>query len=211
MKDKYIVVDMETEGVLCESITPSIAQAVSLGFINSTIKVLPGSFSKFAELYENYDFNQFDTYYTHQNMQVKEMSPSIIDDKWVASKKLAYLRNNFHTAWEARCKQFLQNRNHDFHTLGVFDGYLWNQIEKCDPDNNYYTQAIHEWASISETLPGTAFQELKMRAESIALQYIRNHAVYQRYVYLINKEKTEKEMKRVFALGMEHLYGRVQI
>lgn len=211
MKDKYIVVDMETEGILCESITPSIAQAVSLGFMNSTIKVLPGSFPRFAELYEKYSFNQSDTYYTHQNMQVKEMNPNIVNDKWIASKKLAHLRNNFHTAWEARCKQFLQNRNHDFHTLGVFDGYLWNQIEKCNPTVGYYTQAIHEWASISETLPETAFQELKMKSESIALQYIRNHAVYQRYVYLINKEKTEKEMRRVFASGMEHLYGRVQI
>jgi hypothetical protein len=50
-----------------------------------------------------------------------------------------------------------------------------------------------------------------MRSESIALQYIRNHAVYQKYVHLINKEKTEKEMMIVFNRGMEHLYGRVQI
>jgi hypothetical protein len=211
MNDKYIVVDMETEGVLCESITPSIAQAVSLGFINSTIKVLPLSFSKFKEMYENYNFNQLDIFYTHQNMQVKEMNPNIVTDKWISSKKLAHLRNNFHTAWEARCKQFLQNRNHDFHTLGVLDGYLWNQIEKCDPLNDYYTQAIHEWASISDVPPDTAYQELKIRAESIALQYIRNHAVYQRYVHLINKERTEKEMRKVFRNGMEHLYGRVQI
>ena len=202
---------METEGVLCESTTPSIAQAVSLGFINSTIKVLPLSFSKFKETYGHYNFNQLDTFYTHQNMQVKEMNPNIVTDKWISTKKLAHLRNNFHSAWEARCKQFLQNRNHDFHTLGVFDGYLWNQIEKCDPTNNYYTQAIQEWASISDVCPDTAYQELKMRAESIALQYIRNHAVYQRYVQLINKETTEKALRGVFSKGMEHLYGRVQI
>jgi hypothetical protein len=211
MSDKYIVVDMETEGILCESITPSIAQAVSLGFINSTIKVLPMSYSVFKERYGHYDFNQHKVYYTHQNMQVNIMNPNIVDDKWVDSKQLAHTRNNFHTAWEARCKQFLQNRNHDFHTLGVLDGYLWNQIEKCDPPNNHYTQAIQEWASISEISAAAAYQELKMRSESIALQYIRNHAVYQKYVHLINKEKTEKEMMIVFNRGMEHLYGRVQI
>lgn len=211
MNDKFIIVDMETDGILCESTTPSIAQSVSLGFMNSTIKMLPMSFSRFAEEYGKYNFNQLENFYTHQNMKVEKMNPALVTDKWINAKKLAHLRNNFHTAWEARCKQFLQNRNHDFHTLGVFDGYLWNQIEKCDPKNNYYTQAIQEWASISDILPDVAYQELKIRAESIALQYIRNHAVYQRYVQLINKERTEKEMLKVFADGSDHLYGRVQI
>jgi UDP-glucose 4-epimerase len=53
-KDKIIVIDNLSEGVLCECTSPSIAQSVSLGFINSSIKILPSSI---PWLEKNYYYN----------------------------------------------------------------------------------------------------------------------------------------------------------
>jgi hypothetical protein len=91
------------------------------------------------------------------------------------------------------------------------EAYLCNQLDKCDVKNEYYTQAIHEWAAISEVDVKVAYQELKIKTESLGLQYIRNNAIYHRYVFLLNQCKNKEDLTKTIIDGMDHLIGRSQI
>jgi hypothetical protein len=210
MNDKIIVIDNLSEGVLCECISPSIAQSVSLGFINSSIKILPSSIPWLEKDYY-YNFNDSSSYFQFRTMKILKLSDHLITEEFIAMRFLAQIRNSFHAAWETKCKQFLYNRNHDYFNLPLMEAYLCNQLDKCDVNNEYYTQAIHEWAAISEVDVKVAYQELKIKTESLGLQYIRNNAIYHRYVFLLNQCKNKEDLTKTIIDGMDHLIGRSQI
>jgi hypothetical protein len=207
MNQKIIVVDNNTNGVLCQCSTPSVAHSVSSGFINSSIKLIPSNLQKCKEAF-NKNYNQPDIFFQYIFGEVYDMKPSLITEQWVSLKKLAMLRNQWLSAWETRCDQFLLNRNLEYAHLSDFHGFLWHELDACDPDNNYYTQSIVEWASISNVSVPTAYQELKLKAESRGLQYVRNHAVHQKFVLLLNQETTHTGFQQVFEAGMDQLIGQ---
>jgi hypothetical protein len=139
------------------------------------------------------------------------MNPILITDKWIKLKDLAIRRCDFQLAWETRCKMYLLNRNVDYPHTAEFEGFLWRELDRCDPASNFYTQPIVEWASLSEVDPATAYQELKLKAESRGLQYIRNHAIHQKFVFLLNQETTQVGLRTVLADGIGYLINRAQI
>jgi hypothetical protein len=210
MKQKIIVVDNNTDGIMCECSSFSIAHSVSCGFINSSIKVLPSNLPWQAEEF-NKDFNSNSQHYQHRTTKIYDMTPSLINKQWIDLKELAILRNVWQTIWETRCNQFLLNRNIEYAHLEQFEGFLWREIDSCKPNENFYTQAIVEWATLSDVGIATAYQELKLKAESRGLQYIRNHAIHQKYVFLLNQETTKERLLEVIIDGISQLINKAQI
>jgi len=210
MKEKIIVVDNNTNGILCECTSHSIAHSVSCGFINSSVKILPSNLPWRYEEF-NKDLSKRDEHYQYINAVLLPMNPILITDKWIKLKDLAIRRCDFQLAWETRCKMYLLNRNVDYPHTAEFEGFLWRELDRCDPASNFYTQPIVEWASLSEVDPATAYQELKLKAESRGLQYIRNHAIHQKFVFLLNQETTQAGLRTVLADGIGYLINRAQI
>lgn len=208
MKEKIIVVDNNTNGVLCECTSHSIAHSVSSGFINSSVKILPSNLPWRHEEY-NKDFKE--SHYQFIVGDIFEMNPSLITEKWLNLKSLAGRRSDFHLAWETRCKMYLLNRNVEYPHTAEFEGFLWRELDRCDPASNFYTQAIVEWASLSDVDVATAYQELKLKAESRGLQYIRNHAIHQKFVFLLNQETTREGLQSVLTMGLSSLINKAQI
>ena len=207
MNQKVIVVDNHTNGIMCECATFSIAHSVSSGFINSSIKVLPSNLPWQSEEF-NLKFNKIDQHYQFNMGKINIMNPSLITEEWIDLKNLAILRNTWQLTWETRCNQYLLNRNIEYAHIDQFEGFLWRELDACKPESEFYTQAIIEWASLSDVDPRTAYQELKLKAESRGLQYIRNHAIHQKYVFLLNQEKTKERLLAVLLDGMSHLINR---
>jgi hypothetical protein len=204
MNDKIIVIDELTHGILCESISISIAHSVSLGFINSSVKILASSLPWLENNY-NYNYNDIGQHYEFKKMKILPLKENLINDEYLNIKRLAILRNSYHRSWETKCKQHLQNRNHDYHGLSMLGGYLNIQLEQCKPQLNFYTSAIHEWAIISEVPVATAYQELRIKSDTIGIQYLQNHAIYQKYVNLLNKCLHKTELEDVILEGLDLL------
>lgn len=210
MRHKIIVVDNNTDGVMCECATYSIAHSVSCGFINSSVKVLPSNIpSQVQEFDKNFNSNQH--HYQHRAAKIYDMTPSLITEQWIALKELAMLRNGWQAIWETRCNQYLLNRNREYAHLEQFEGFLWRELDACKPDENFYTQAIVEWATLSDVSVSTAYQELKLKAESRGLQYLRNHAIHQKYVFLLNQENTKEGLLEVLLDGLTQIINRALI
>lgn len=210
MNEKVIVIDNHTGGVLCECATLSVAQSVSSGFINASIKVLPSNLPWQREEFSK-KFNNRDFHYQHRMGKIYDMNPVLITEQWIALKDLALLRNSWQWTWETRCNQYLLDRNIEYAHLEQFEGFLWRELDACNPETEFYTQAIVEWASLSDVSPRTAYQELKLKAESRGLQYIRNHAIHQRYVFLLNQETTKERLLEVLLDGMSQIINKTQI
>ncbi len=210
MKERIIVVDNNTNGILCECTSYSVAHSISCGFINSSIKILPSNLPWRYEEF-NQDLENRELHYQFINGVVLKMNPILITEKWIKLKDLARRRHNFHLAWETRCKMYLLNRNVEYPHTAEFEGFLWRELDRCDPASNFYTQPIVEWASLSDVDPATAYQELKLKAESRGLQYIRNHAIHQKFVFLLNQETTLEGLQRVLTAGMGNLINKAQI
>lgn len=204
--NKFIVIDQLTNGILCESITPTVAHSVSLGVINTTVKILANSLPWLSSDYE-YNFNDMKSHYQLfiKKMTIVPLLQELVNEQYLEFRNLALIRNIAHMRWEVKCKQFLQDKNHDYHNIGILNSFLCNQLDKCDPKNNYYTDAIHEWATIMDVDAFVAYQELKIKTESIGTQYLRNHAIYQKYVRLINKCTEKTEIDRVIQDGQDYL------
>lgn len=203
-RDRFIVVDRLSNGILCESATPSVAHSVSMGFINSSVKILPNSLPWAHDRY-CHDYNSINDHYEFRKMSIFPLSEELISQDYIKMRKLALARNTAHQSWEVKCKQFLHNKNHDYHGLSLLSGYLYNELDKCDPRNNNYTPAIHEWATISEVPVDVAYQELKIKSQSIGLQYLRNHAIYHKYVILINKCQEKSQFQKIIDSGLDLL------
>jgi len=210
MKQRVIVVDGNTFGIMCESVSYSVAHSVSLGFINASVRILPANLSWLESKY-NKNYNDKLTHYQFFRGDVFNMSPSLITDEWLSLRNLAFLRNRFQMIWETRCNQYLLNRSYEYAHLDKLDGYLWRELEKCNPDTNFYTQAIIEWATLSGIDPTSAYQELKLKADSRGLQYLRNHAIHQRFVNLINQETTVEKLQEVLIEGVKQLINKAEI
>ena len=210
MKEKIIIVDSNTNGILCECTSHSIAHSVSCGFINSSVKILPSNLPWRHEEF-NKDLNNRNVHFQFINATLREMNPVLITEKWISLKDLSRRRRDFHLAWETRCKMYLLNRNVDYPHTAEFEGFLWRELDRCDPESNFYTQAIVEWAALSDIDVATAYQELKLRSESRGLQYIRNHAIHQKFVFLLNQETTTEGLQSVLEFGVRNLINKAQI
>jgi len=210
MKEKIIVVDNNTNGVLCECTTHSIAHSVSCGFINSGVKILPSNLPWRYEEFKQ-DLNKRDVHYQFINGNILPMNANLITEKWIKLKDLSRLRRDFHLAWETRCKMYLLNRNVDYPHTAEFEGFLWRELDRCNPETDFYTQPIVEWAALSDIDVATAYQELKLKAESRGLQYIRNHAIHQKFVFLLNQETTLEGIRQVLNDGVGNLINKAQI
>jgi hypothetical protein len=210
MKEKISVVDNNTNGILCECTSHSLAHSISSGFINSSVKILPSNLPwRFQEF--NMDLDNQDIHYQFSNGAVLEMNTILITEKWIKLKNLSRLRRDFQLAWETRCKMYLLNRNVEYPYSSEFEGFLWRELDRCDPASNFYTQPIVEWAALSDLDISTAYQELKLKAESRGLQYIRNHAIHQKFVFLLNQETTLEGFRSVLADGIGNLINKAQI
>jgi hypothetical protein len=207
-EDIHIVVDLLTGGVLCRARSAANAHAVSLGFVNAIPAILPTSVPwDVARVPPTADFNDLTQNYQYaKNVFVTALPQHLITKEWLDRRTLAIARADALWAWEVCCKKYLAERSFDYYFPGAMDAYLGEQLRACDPKTNTYTPAIIEWATISQVEPETAYQELKLRHDSLGLRLLRNHALYFRYVRILNSIDTPHMLKDVVIKATQHLF-----
>ena len=200
---QHLVVDLENQGILCRAPTSSVANAVSLGFINTTTTVLL-EFPWTKEKSSGVNFDGENWQLMRRGHFVK-MPADLVTEEWLAKKALAMKRRNFQWAWEGRCIQQLR-RAADFHSPGVFESYVMLQLQECDPISEVWPIGILEWASIHQVTPEMAYQDLKLRMDSLGLMYLRNAALHKKIMEDINKGTSEEEMHEALRIGLDAMF-----
>jgi hypothetical protein len=79
-----------------------------------------------------------------------------------------------------------------------YSPYIIDQVNKCRPEEGYYTDAIHAYALSAETSDFGAYQELKMHMDNMAHARLRNLAIYIKFRNMMNATRaTESDLTEV--------------
>lgn len=73
---------------------------------------------------------------------------------------------------------------------------ILDQLNKCDPANNRYTDAIAAYATATNCTPATAYVELNLHMENMAHARLRNMGIYIKYRNLLNAAPATTEAQR---------------
>lgn len=218
----YPVVDQETFRVLCFCLNSTIANAVSEGLLNSSpmtvhyplaglamnpVKDYNTDSQKTLALvlkmnatnkltaggYVTSDCNVAKVVDQTPTGRVLDFVVADSDSDWQARRRLAQQRNDAIELLERRCDRYLSRTSY-FTGDPVFLPYLAQQLALCRPELADYTAVIRDWAEIQEIEPARAYDELKMIWDSAGIAAVKVHALWRKYVRLINQLDNRRDM-----------------
>lgn len=196
-----LVFDLSSNAIVCRASSDAHAAAIVLGMINGKAM----SFDKFRKPNNpsyNFDFNDLSVNYQLSRKGIFELPTAFLTKEWVNYRKLILFKANLLDLWEFKIRENL-NRVNDFYGLPNMMPFLTEQLALCEPNNNYYTDAILEWSEIQETSAAAAYQELKIRQEGYGLVYLRSHAFYLKHVRKISTAQDEDEALKQFDVACD--------
>ena len=222
----YIVVDQINYGILTTAISLSVATAVAKGIPNASIGTLlvperMNYFNNFAYIndtrYNCVVVKKVTMATTHGDINagraventpngrlfdVIEMPAGEINDEWLDRRRLANARSYNIMLLEGKLERYLSRVKH-FTGDSIFIPYMDNELKKCYPEQNSFTPAVCEWASIAEMSPAEAFNELTVKIGSVQLSVARVNALWEKYVDRLNNLVDGKEMSSILNASLE--------
>ncbi len=234
----FLVVDNDSSGVLTSCVSMSCANAVSKGIINSSTMVIKFSFMRsnhdinryqddiklnfqLVRLYDpellkkkptNWEGEANNYQYLESTNPAKTFDLVPLDKKflsseWLNKRRIANIRSRHIRNLETICERYV-GRVKTFFSDELFLQYLSTQLPLVDQTTNKYPESIMEWAEIRSIDPSAAFNELKMMYESTGISMMRTHAIWHKYVDLINTLETEDDLKSIYVrLETELIHG----
>ncbi len=222
----YIVVDQINYGILTTAVSLSSANAIARGIPNASIGNI--SVPERGQYFNNFAYIN-DTRYncvvvkkvnmatTHGDVNVGraventpngklfdviEMPQNEINDDWLDRRRLANARSTGITLLEGKLERYLSRVKH-FTGDSIFIPYMDAELKKCYPEQNSFTPAVCEWASISQMSPLEAYNELTVKISSVQLSVARINALWEKYVDKINAVADIKEMNSILTASLE--------
>jgi hypothetical protein len=226
----FLVVDQETFGVITRCPTISIANAVSKGILNSSPMVIFYPYTSISgginayrdDISLNYQLVRRGSKIVNTGFiasecnvaKIVEETPSkrffdlveypkeFLSQDWYAKRWLANARADAIMVLEQRCERYL-SRSKYFIGDEMFLQFLGKELDLCDPKTTTYTPAIQEWADINNRTVDAAYQELKMNYESSNISVMRIHALWNKYVEIINSKTEKSDMDNALFMQLE--------
>ena len=234
----FLVVDNDSSGILTKCVSASCANAVSKGALNTSTMVVKFSFMrnnhdinryqdnaeinyKLVRLYDpdelkkklvnwkgeanNYQYQESKNPST--TFDIVELDQKYLTEEWLNKRNLCNLRARHLRNLETMCERYVA-RTKTFFSDEIFLQYLSTQLPLVKSQTNDYPDSIKEWAEIRSLTPQSAYNELKMIYESTGITMMRAHAIWHKYVDLINNLDTEEDLKGIYAkIETELIHG----
>ena len=205
MQFKFLLVDIETSGILCSTESSAAANSIAQGIFNVKVSVVPmyvfWTNLKWKDL--NFDSN-FLIYDDTNGPDIAQMAQHLITENFIQKRNLSILRRKFLIKLEGSLNITLFKTSIGFDSTTI--SYIDNQLLQCDPSKNYYVDAIKEYSQYTAVTEERAYDELKMLAESQGRMKLRLFACYNKYSNKINLSDTEEEMNYVYREAMVDIF-----
>lgn len=202
--NRYFVCDREKLLIYGEGLSNNHVMAVNQGLINGLAVIYKNN-----ELTDGINLNDPDVVYRYDNnMFLVHDQP--ISAEWLEERVLVLKRIEVFARMQDLVYKRL-SRIDDHIGVGIMEGFVWSELNKCKPDEGYYTHAIEEWAHITDTPIETAYQELLIRSQGIGLVVLRTQATYLKYVTIINQCKSITELEYEYKCFFEQIYKVAKI
>jgi hypothetical protein len=201
----YLVVDRETNRILTRCRNASTANAVSRGFLNSTVMVINRPDFFHNDRMKIYHKNSEITFIltiknssgvpslesnvgektTIGNEYFNFIENTDTDQEWNNKRSLANTRSEIFSNIEAKIERYLA-RYSSFVGDSILYQHLSQEFDKCKIDEDYYSESIIEYSKILSMSPYEAFNDLKMKYDSISIITMRYSAIWEKNILAIN-------------------------
>jgi hypothetical protein len=228
----FPVVDQETYGVVCFAPTHTVANAVSQGILNTSPMTIywprRGNSAQPDEGYnDRNDLNSTLVFklppkavssgYVTSDCNVAQavshtasgrpfdfvpMEPGAITEQWRAKRSLANDRVDALDQLERRCEKYLLRTGH-FISDPLFLAYIGHELALCRPLEGHYTALFADWGSINDVSAAAAYNELNMTWHSAGIATVKLHALWTKYVRLINQQHSGEAMENCVKVQFE--------
>jgi hypothetical protein len=103
----------------------------------------------------------------------------------------------------------LANRSYkSLNDYGIpMDDTIAIELLESDPDNDYYSPGVIEYATTLEITPSQAYQELQLDYKTVHAVKMRAYATIKKYTTLIREVRTEEQAKVLENIILDKLYN----
>jgi hypothetical protein len=205
MQFKFLLVDIETSGVLCNTESITVANTIAQGIFNIKVAVVPMYIFWTRPQWKDLNFDSdFLSYDDTSGPEIAKTAQHLITDEFIRKRNLSIARRKFLIRLEGFLNSVL------FKTVVGFDptamSYIENQLIQSDTEKHQYPDSIKEYAQYTEISEAQAYSELKMFAESQGRMKLRLFACYNKYSNKINQTDSEQVMNDVYAEAMKDIF-----
>lgn len=212
-KLKVFVVDNETFGILTETSSVSVANAITNGLVNTTTMVV---FIK-VDMMSNKNYILLGHPVTRKFGEGNAAKIEFVDEKgtrhgvkeflnpperFLKRKSLARKRQYGLENIENHCKRYLA-RTIDYFEDDLFYHTLSKELNLCDPENEIYSDLFKEYSMIRGLEPRNVYYELKMKMQSAEITNFKFHAMWIKFSERINELEDLKEIHELTMLKFE--------
>jgi len=205
MQFKFLLVDIETSGVLCNTESITVANTIAQGIFNIKVAVVPMYIFWTRPQWKDLNFDSdFLSYDDTSGPEIAKTAQHLITDEFIRKRNLSIARRKFLIRLEGFLNSVL------FKTVVGFDptamSYIENQLIQSDTEKHQYPDSIKEYAQYTEISEAQAYSELKMFAESQGRMKLRLFACYNKYSNKINQTDSEQAMNDAYAEAMKDIF-----
>jgi len=206
-----LVKDIDTNAILYVARSLTNANAVNLGIINSLVIVLPTSLEHRRKgLLDGVNLeDDLQLYQGRKYVSLRPLPLHLLTGQHRARRALAQLRGKYLFSLEVYFSGQL-NRTVDFFDPEL-KSFIGHELLKCKPENEVYSDAIHEYAFISEINVQTAYQELLMGFETAGVIKLRNYALFKKHAMIFNSLHTAEELDLAMKNALDDLLYKARI
>jgi hypothetical protein len=193
MNFRFLILDLEIEGVVCITDSASCANSLIVGLINTKSVPVPAyywtRFPKWKD--KNFDEN-FIRLTDDTGPEISDLNQNLIKEEFLSKRKKAIARRNTLMTIERYLEIPLLNSVNYFDNSINF--YIKNELDNSNPDQFKFSAGIIEYADMLSITPDRAFDELKFLFETQSRLKIKNLAVYKKYSEKINQSNDQSEL-----------------
>ena len=205
----HIVLDIETGLVYTRVPTAVCAASLTLGLLNSTSISLPIQLPHRRDEWDALNFNR-DLYRIESGGLIfSPIADAEIPSDVLKKRAAALIRGAYVYSLEVYCQGEL-SRISEYMPADLVP-YLYDQLGRCDPKANVYSQSIEEYAAIHEIECSVAYQELLLKLQSAGAVKMRNQAIYEKFMMRMNECFTREELESVHNQAFNMLFNNAKI
>lgn len=224
----YLVVDREKNRVIAICPSASTANALSDGFINSTVMMVYWPYLSFqnktlqlygSDIHRNLKLiklskGQVPLRASESNVaelsketflnllyDLKEISAEDISNQWLTTRKLANKRLRLIVHLERSIERYMV-KHRDF----CYDNLFYSIIDK-ELDQPVISDSIREYSEISGLSEKESIKHLKNKLESVSMSVVRMKAFWEKYVRYINSLQHDNDDNETIRLIEVELMG----
>lgn len=205
MQFKFLLVDIETSGVLCSTESISAANSIAQGILNVKVGVVPMYHFWTNPKWKDINFDSHFVQYDDTNgPEIHNLDSHLITDDFTFKRNLAILRRRFFIRLEGFLNNVLFKTHFGFDETTA--SYIENQLIQSDPQTDKFSNALVEYAHYNNISENSAYDELKMLTESHGRMKLRLFACYTKYVKKINQTTDNTEMVSIYEEAMKDVF-----